>query len=91
MGAWLIEVCQSAYILYVEKLENIVDTKANLNVWLFTIHNEASRPIVAHRENEQIFITRFVWVVFVGQCSPHGSHTEHLAPFKMFDKWYTIE
>ena len=65
MGAWLIEVCQSAYILYVEKLENIVDTKANLNVWLFTIHNETCRSIIAHRKDKQIFVAWFVGVVFV--------------------------
>ena len=91
MCTWFIKVSQSPHIFHMEQFEDVIDTKAHLYVWFLAVHQEAGWTIIARREHKQIFVASLVGVILVGKCSPHGTHTEHLAPLQVLNERDTVE
>ena len=63
----MIQIIQTADIVYVQYLENIVNTHRAFHVRGFRIHHKAGRTSVTGREQEELAVTRMLHrIVLVG-------------------------
>ena len=89
MGCRQVHVVQTAHVLNMYNLEDIVNTGLNLDIRTFGIHGiaavwEIHQFVAAH-------ILRKVGVVLVAKVTPEAVHGNIFTPLQLLDKWDTIE
>ena len=84
MGCRQVHVVQTAHVLNMYNLEDIMDTDYNLDIGAFGIHG-----ITTFWEIHQFVaacILRQIGIVLVGEVTPEGVHGDVFTPLQLLDE-----
>ena len=88
----MIQIIQTADIVYVQYLENIVNTHRAFHVRGLRVHHKAGRTSVTGREQEEFAVTRMLHrIVLICQMTIQHLEADRLTPLQFLQQRNTVE
>ncbi len=89
VGCGQFVVVQSAHVLHVENLEDVVNAGHDFHIGLFRVHDVAASGEV-HQQGRALVLLE-EGVVLVGEVAPEGLHADVLAPLQLLEQGNAVE
>ena len=85
----LVVIVETADILYMDELEDVVDADGKLVIGLLAVHHMTA--LGEQHEDVALGVLREERVVLVGQSSPQATESDVLAPLELLQQRYAVE
>mgnify|MGYP003424534737 FL=1 len=85
----LVVIVETADILYMDELEDVVDADGKLVIGLLAVHHMTA--LGEQHEDVALGVLLEERVVLVGQSSPQATESDVLAPLELLQQWYAVE
>ena len=85
----LVVIVETADILYMDELEDVVDADGKLVIGLLAVHHMTA--LGEHHEDVALGVLLEEGVVLVGQTAPQAAESDVLAPLEFLQERYAVE